>query len=94
MNSKITLFKKKRKNKKCIESIDFEMASERILGGLEKKRIVSYEERKIVAVHESGHAIVSWFLEGGNPLVKVILYIKLQNIDILNFFFNFNIRLL
>ena len=62
MNSKITLFKKKRKNKKCIESIDFEMASERILGGLEKKRIVSYEERKIVAVHESGHAIVSWFL--------------------------------
>jgi AFG3 family protein len=38
------------------------MASERVIAGLEKKRIVSETERKIVAVHESGHAIVSWFL--------------------------------
>jgi AFG3 family protein len=57
------------------------MASERILGnysifgiilaGLEKKRIASYEDRKTVAYHECGHAVVSWFLEGGQPLLKV-----------------------
>ncbi len=62
-----------RKNKKCVESIDFELASERIIGGLEKKRIVSEEERKIVAVHESGHAVISWFLEGGYPLLKLTI---------------------
>ena len=61
-----------RNNKEEVEGIDFEMASERVIGGLEKKRIVSEEERKIVAVHESGHAIVSWFLKGGHPLLKVI----------------------
>lgn len=61
-----------RKGKKLISTEDFEMASERILAGLEKKRIVSEEERKTVAIHESGHAVVSWFLEGGQPLLKVI----------------------
>jgi AFG3 family protein len=60
-----------RKNKSSVETIDFEMASERVIAGLEKKRIISEEERKTVAVHESGHAVVSWFLEGGNPLLKV-----------------------
>jgi AFG3 family protein len=49
------------------------MASERVIAGLEKKRIVSETERKIVAVHESGHAIVSWFLEGGSPLLKLTI---------------------
>ena len=62
-----------RKNKNHIETIDFEMASERVLAGLEKKRIVSEIDRKIVAVHESGHAIVSWFLEGGSPLLKLTI---------------------
>lgn len=62
-----------RKNKKYIETIDFELSSERVLAGLEKKRIVSEEERKIVAVHESGHAVVSWFLEGGLPLLKLTI---------------------
>lgn len=62
-----------RKNKKFIESIDFELASERVIAGLEKKRIVSEEERKIVAVHESGHAVTSWFLEGGHPLLKLTI---------------------
>ena len=62
-----------RKNKNCIETIDFEMASERVLAGLEKKRIVSEMDRKIVAVHECGHAIVSWFLEGGAPLLKLTI---------------------
>jgi len=62
-----------RKNKNCIETIDFEMASERVIAGLEKKKIVSEMDRKIVAVHESGHAIVSWFLEGGAPLLKLTI---------------------
>lgn len=62
-----------RKNKKFIESIDFEMASERVLAGMEKKKIVSETERKVVAVHESGHAVVSWFLEGGHPLLKLTI---------------------
>ncbi len=38
---------------------------------MEKKNILSPEERKVVAYHESGHAVISWFLEGGSPLLKV-----------------------
>lgn len=49
------------------------MAVERVIGGLEKKRIVTDYERKTVAVHESGHAVVSWFLEGGDPLLKLTI---------------------
>ena len=60
-----------RQNKLFIESHDFEMASERVMAGLEKKNFLSIEEKKIVAFHESGHAIVSWFLKGGDPLLKV-----------------------
>lgn len=62
-----------RKSRKFVSSEHFEAASERIIGGLEKKKMVSEEERKTVAIHESGHAVVSWFLEGGNPLLKVNL---------------------
>jgi AFG3 family protein len=43
------------------------MASERVMAGIEKKKLISEEERKTVAYHESGHAVVSWFLEGGTP---------------------------
>ncbi len=60
-----------RKGKKFVETIDFEMASERIMAGLEKKKFLTEKERKVVAIHESGHAVVSWFLKGGNPLLKV-----------------------
>ncbi len=60
-----------RKNKDHVDSSDFEMSSERIIGGLERKKLISEEEKKIIAYHESGHAVVSWFLEGGNPLLKV-----------------------
>lgn len=60
-----------RKNKKFVSAEDFEAAAERVMAGLEKKKIVTEEERRTVAVHESGHAVVSWFLEGGNPLLKV-----------------------
>jgi len=63
-----------RKGKKEVTSDDFESAAERVIGGLEKKKMVSQEERKIVAIHESGHAVVSWFLEGGAPLLKVLLF--------------------
>ncbi len=62
-----------RKNKESIDSIDFELASERVIAGLEKKKMLSEEERKTVAYHESGHAVVSWFLQGGSPLLKVNL---------------------
>ena len=62
-----------RKNKKFVSSDDFEAATERVIGGLEKKSIVSEEEKKTVAIHESGHAVVSWFLEGGAPLLKLTI---------------------
>lgn len=62
-----------RGNKLFVDSNDFEMASERVMAGLEKKKIISEEERKIVAYHESGHAVVSWFLEGGSPLLKLTI---------------------
>ncbi len=62
-----------RKDKKFVETIDFEMASERVMAGLEKSKSISVEETKIVAYHEAGHAVVSWFLEGGHPLLKLTI---------------------
>ena len=62
-----------RHNKPHVETIDFEMASERVLAGLEKKNLLSEEEKKTVAIHESGHAVVSWFLEVGAPLLKITI---------------------
>ncbi|MBI1305297.1 MAG: ATP-dependent zinc metalloprotease FtsH [Bacteroidetes bacterium] len=61
-----------RKNKEKVEMQDFQDAIDRVIGGLEKKnKIISPEEKKIVAYHEAGHAIVGWFLEHADPLVKV-----------------------
>lgn len=61
-----------RKNKKAISMQDFQDAIDRVIGGLEKKnKIISPEEKKIVAYHEAGHAIAGWFLEYADPLVKV-----------------------
>lgn len=61
-----------RKDKKQIEMSDFQDAIDRVIGGLEKKnKIISPEEKKIVAYHEAGHAITGWFLENADPLVKV-----------------------
>ena len=49
-------------------------AVDRIIGGLEKKNaITTSEERRSIAIHEAGHAVVSWFLEYANPLVKVTI---------------------
>ncbi len=61
-----------RKEKKEVEMKDFHDAIDRVIGGLEKKnKIISPEEKKIVAYHESGHAVAGWFLEHADPLVKV-----------------------
>lgn len=49
------------------------MAAERIMAGLERKTLINDSEKKIVAVHESGHAVVSWWLKFGLPLLKVTI---------------------
>jgi AFG3 family protein len=55
-----------------VELKHFEMAIERVIGGLERKsNILTPEEKKIVAHHEAGHAVAGWFLEHANPLLKV-----------------------
>lgn len=61
-----------RQAKTMVEMIDFNAAIDRVIGGLEKKnKIISPEEKKIVAYHEAGHAIAGWFLDSTDPLVKV-----------------------
>ncbi len=61
-----------RRNKQAVDMQDFHDAIDRVIGGLEKKnKIISPEEKKIVAYHEAGHAVAGWFLEHADPLVKV-----------------------
>ncbi|MEQ8905796.1 ATP-dependent zinc metalloprotease FtsH [Ekhidna sp.] len=61
-----------RKDKAKVDMDDFHDAIDRVIGGLEKKnKIISPEEKKIVAYHEAGHAVAGWFLEHADPLVKV-----------------------
>jgi AFG3 family protein len=61
-----------RRDKKAVDMQDFQDAIDRVIGGLEKKtKIISPEEKKIVAFHEAGHAVAGWFLEHADPLVKV-----------------------
>lgn len=61
-----------RKNKDAVDMEDFQDAVDRVIGGLEKKsKIISPDEKKIVAYHEAGHAITGWFLKHADPLVKV-----------------------
>jgi cell division protease FtsH len=61
-----------RKNKSSVNLDDFHDAIDRVIGGLEKKnKIISPDEKKIVAYHEAGHAVAGWFLEHADPLVKV-----------------------
>lgn len=63
-----------RNGKTEVEKIDFTNAVDRIVGGLEKKSKVTTEnERRTIAIHEAGHATLSWFLEHANPLVKVTI---------------------
>ncbi len=63
-----------RKGKKSIDQQDFLDAVDRIVGGLEKKtKIITQQEKKVIAYHEAGHATVSWLLEHAAPLVKVTI---------------------
>ncbi len=63
-----------RSNKKLVQKQDFLDAVDRIVGGLEKKnKIITPDEKRAVAVHEAGHATVSWLCEFANPLVKVTI---------------------
>lgn len=63
-----------RKEKKIIEKQDFLDAIDRIVGGLERKnKVITMDEKKVIAYHEAGHATVSWFCEYANPLVKVTI---------------------
>src|SRR6267378_5075031 len=60
-----------RKNKEQVEMADFEEAIDRLIAGLEKRRIMSAKERELVAYHESGHAIVASLLPGLDPVHKI-----------------------
>jgi AFG3 family protein len=61
-----------RKNKEAVDMADFQDAIDRVIGGLEKKnKIISPEEKEIIAYHEAGHAICGWYLEHAYPLLKV-----------------------
>jgi AFG3 family protein len=61
-----------RKNKTAVDMSDFQDAIDRVIGGLEKKnKIISPEEKEIIAYHEAGHAICGWYLEHAYPLLKV-----------------------
>lgn len=61
-----------RRGKKKIEMIDFQDSIEKVIAGLERKnKLISPEERKIVAYHEAGHAVVGWYLEHTDPVLKV-----------------------
>ncbi len=63
-----------RKGKEIIEKQDFLDAVDRIIGGLEKKnKIITAEEKKVIAYHEAGHATTSWLLQYAHPLVKVTI---------------------
>ena len=70
-----------RKSKKSVGKQDFLDAVDRIVGGLEKKnKIITPEEKKTIAYHEAGHAIVSWLLEHAAPLVKVTIVPRGQSL--------------
>ena len=63
-----------RHNKKFISKEDFLAAIDRIVGGLERKnKIISDDEKRVIAYHEAGHATVSWILENASPLIKVTI---------------------
>lgn len=62
-----------RNNLESIGLLEFEKATERVIGGLEKKTVMSQQEKETVAYHESGHAVAGWFLENSNPLLKITI---------------------
>ncbi len=63
-----------RHDKKTVTRQDFLDAVDRIIGGLEKKtKVMTAEEKRSIAIHEAGHATISWFCQHANPLVKVTI---------------------
>ena len=63
-----------RHNKKKVDKEDFLAAVDRIIGGLEKKtKVLTAEEKRTIALHEAGHATLSWHLQYANPLIKVTI---------------------
>ena len=62
-----------RGDKKSVGLREFESATERVIGGIEQKKVMTFEERKTVAYHEAGHAVAGWFLEHSNPLLKITI---------------------
>ena len=63
-----------RGGKKAVDKDDFLAAVDRIIGGLEKKnKVMTVEEKRTIALHEAGHATISWLLQYANPLVKVTI---------------------
>lgn len=63
-----------RHGKKSVGKEDFLSAVDRIVGGLEKKtKVMTNEEKQTIALHEAGHATISWFLQYANPLIKVTI---------------------
>ena len=63
-----------RKKKNAVDKQDFLDAVDRIVGGLEKKsKVLTSKEKETIAIHEAGHATLSWFLEHANPLIKVTI---------------------
>ena len=63
-----------RNKKKAVDKQDFLDAIDRIIGGLEKKtKVMTQKEKETIAIHEAGHATISWFLEHANPLIKVTI---------------------
>jgi ATP-dependent metalloprotease FtsH len=61
-----------RRTSEAVEMIDFEQATERVIGGLAKNNnLMGAEQKRCVALHESGHALAGWFLENADPLLKV-----------------------
>ena len=62
-----------RASAKTITLNHFELATDRIIGGLESNKIMSPEERRVVAYHEAGHAVAGWNLKYADPLLKVTI---------------------
>ncbi|WDO11418.1 ATP-dependent zinc metalloprotease FtsH [Flavobacterium sp. WW92] len=70
-----------RKDKKAVDKQDFLDAVDRIIGGLEKKnKIITPEEKRAIAIHEAGHATVSWMVEHAAPLIKVTIVPRGQSL--------------
>ena len=62
-----------RKDVKAVGIKEFEDATERVIGGIEKKMVMTMQEKRTVAYHEAGHAVAGWFLENANPLLKITI---------------------